>query len=177
VSTAREVLEGLHRMGIELMLDDFGTGYSSLSYLQLFPFDYVKIDRPFVKHTGSDRANNAITSAILQMASRPGIARRGGGCRNASGCAGSAADGLQFRSGKLLSPHPWKLSRPWRQLRHYVGPAPLVPTVRPALGQGKGHGAGDTLVLPDSPTLVLPADMNAENTINDDAVPERDLAG
>jgi len=56
-------------MGIELMLDDFGTGYSSLSYLQLFPFDYVKIDRPFVKRTGSERANNAITSAILQMTS------------------------------------------------------------------------------------------------------------
>lgn len=69
VGAAREVLQRLHEMGIELMLDDFGTGYSSLSYLQLFPFDYLKIDRPFVNRTGSEQANNRITSAVLQMAS------------------------------------------------------------------------------------------------------------
>ena len=47
-------------MGIQLMLDDFGTGYSSSSNLQLFPFDFVKIDRPFVNSTGSDQANTSM---------------------------------------------------------------------------------------------------------------------
>ena len=73
VGAAREVLDRLHSMGIELMLDDFGTGYSSLSYLQLFPFDYLKIDRPLVNRTGLNAADNGITSAVLQMASSLGL--------------------------------------------------------------------------------------------------------
>lgn len=70
---AREVLDALHRLGVEIMLDDFGTGYSSLSYLQLFPFDYVKIDRPFVDRPGSERTNSAVAAAIVQMASGLGL--------------------------------------------------------------------------------------------------------
>lgn len=70
---AREILEGLHDLGIEMMLDDFGTGYSSLSYLQLFPFSYVKIDRPFVDRAGSAHANTAIAAAIVQMTNSLGL--------------------------------------------------------------------------------------------------------
>ncbi|MDY6945139.1 MAG: bifunctional diguanylate cyclase/phosphodiesterase [Pseudomonadota bacterium] len=70
---ARDVLDGLHDLGIEMMLDDFGTGYSSLSYLQLFPFSYVKIDRPFVDRAGSAHANSAIAAAIVQMTASLGL--------------------------------------------------------------------------------------------------------
>jgi EAL domain-containing protein (putative c-di-GMP-specific phosphodiesterase class I) len=70
---AREVLDALHKLGVEMMLDDFGTGYSSLSYLQLFPFDYVKIDRPFVDRPGAERTNSAIAAAIVQMAAGLGL--------------------------------------------------------------------------------------------------------
>jgi diguanylate cyclase (GGDEF)-like protein len=70
---ARETLDELHDLGVEMMLDDFGTGYSSLSHLQLFPFDYVKIDRPLVGRTGSQRANSAIAAAIVQMAASLGL--------------------------------------------------------------------------------------------------------
>ncbi|HEY6484002.1 MAG TPA: bifunctional diguanylate cyclase/phosphodiesterase [Steroidobacteraceae bacterium] len=68
VGAARETLDRLHGMGIQLMLDDFGTGYSSLSYLQLFPFDFVKIDRPFVNRTGTGQANTGMMAALVQMA-------------------------------------------------------------------------------------------------------------
>jgi diguanylate cyclase (GGDEF)-like protein len=68
VGAARETLDQLHGLGVQLMLDDFGTGYSSLSYLQLFPFDFVKIERPFVNLMASDQANTGMTAAMLQMA-------------------------------------------------------------------------------------------------------------
>ncbi|MDP9007333.1 MAG: bifunctional diguanylate cyclase/phosphodiesterase [Pseudomonadota bacterium] len=68
VGAARETLDRLHSMGVQLMLDDFGTGYSSLSNLQLFPFDFVKIDRPFVNRTGSDHANASMMAAMVQIA-------------------------------------------------------------------------------------------------------------
>jgi diguanylate cyclase (GGDEF)-like protein len=68
VGAARETLDRLHSMGVQLMLDDFGTGYSSLSNLQLFPFDFVKIDRPFVNSSGSDQANASMISAMVQIA-------------------------------------------------------------------------------------------------------------
>jgi diguanylate cyclase (GGDEF)-like protein len=70
---AREVLDAVHKLGVEMMLDDFGTGYSSLSYLQLFPFDYVKIDRPFVDRPGAERTNSALAAAIVQLAAGLGL--------------------------------------------------------------------------------------------------------
>lgn len=73
VGAARETLARLHAMGVQLMFDDFGTGYSSLSYLQLFPFTYVKIDRPFVSRSGQDRADSGVTGAMVQMASSLGL--------------------------------------------------------------------------------------------------------
>jgi EAL domain-containing protein (putative c-di-GMP-specific phosphodiesterase class I) len=68
VAAARESLQRLHEMGIQLMLDDFGTGYSSLSNLQLFPFDTVKIDCPFVDRRGVFQANMSMVAAMIQLA-------------------------------------------------------------------------------------------------------------
>ena len=69
VGAAREALERLHALGIGLMLDDFGTGFTSLSNLQLFPFDFVKIERPFVNLNDAEQANTGMMAAMVQMAS------------------------------------------------------------------------------------------------------------
>ncbi len=73
VGEARQVLRRLHDLGIELMLDDFGTGYSSLNHLELFPFDFVKIDRPFVSRLGAEDANRGIMAAVVQIAANLGL--------------------------------------------------------------------------------------------------------
>ncbi len=72
-------------MGIELMLDDFGTGYSSLNHLELFPFDFVKIDRPFVSRPGAEDANRGIHLGGGADCVEPGAQGDCGAGRDAAG--------------------------------------------------------------------------------------------
>ena len=49
-----DTITKLKSLGCTIALDDFGTGFSSLMLLSKLPIDFVKIDRSFVKHIGSD---------------------------------------------------------------------------------------------------------------------------
>lgn len=60
-------LKQLSNMGIKISIDDFGTGYSSLSYLNIFPLNYLKIDRAFVKDITSVE-NATLARAIVTLA-------------------------------------------------------------------------------------------------------------
>lgn len=65
IKGARETIDHLRAIGIEVWLDDFGTGYSSLSYLQNFELDGVKLDRSFIQEIGrTDKATRIVRSMI-----------------------------------------------------------------------------------------------------------------
>ncbi|MBD2578224.1 GGDEF domain-containing response regulator [Oscillatoria sp. FACHB-1406] len=66
-------LNAFKALGMTLAIDDFGTGYSSLNYLRQFPFNVVKIDPCFIQNLVDNYANQAIISAIIQMAHALGI--------------------------------------------------------------------------------------------------------
>jgi diguanylate cyclase (GGDEF)-like protein len=61
-------LQQLRRRGVGLAIDDFGTGYSALAHLKRYPVSELKIDRGFVAGLGQDRYDDALVSAILQLA-------------------------------------------------------------------------------------------------------------
>jgi diguanylate cyclase (GGDEF)-like protein len=65
---ARDLLNAMKALNLQLALDDFGTGYSSLSYLTSFPIDIVKIDRSFVTKMLSNEQDYQIVVAILTLA-------------------------------------------------------------------------------------------------------------
>ena len=65
IKTARETIDHLRAIGIEVWLDDFGTGYSSLSYLQNFELDGIKLDRGFIQELGrTDKATRIVRAMI-----------------------------------------------------------------------------------------------------------------
>jgi len=162
VTTARAVLDALHDMGIELMLDDFGSGYSSLSYLQLFPFDYVKIDRPFVSRTGSERANNAIIAAIVQMASNLGLRAVAEVVETRAAARTLLQMGCTFGQGYFFSP-PVEAEAAFQQLRS------TRPVSVSESGSEPETQVGADVAEDDSPTVMLPAGMILESRIRDDS--------
>ena len=99
IGAAKEILERLHDMGIQLMLDDFGTGYSSLTHLQLFPFDCVKIDRPLASRSGSQQADHQITSAMVRMVSSLGLKTIGEVVETEAGAEALQRAGCDFGQG------------------------------------------------------------------------------
>jgi diguanylate cyclase len=66
--SALSQLKTVQDLGVRLSVDDFGTGYSSLSYLKIFPLDYLKIDRSFVRDLESSESDREIVRTIINMA-------------------------------------------------------------------------------------------------------------
>ncbi|RYX81215.1 EAL domain-containing protein [bacterium] len=62
------VLEELKALGVRLAIDDFGTGYSSLAYLRVFPVDFLKIDRQFVRGVGQNAGGEIILNSMIDLA-------------------------------------------------------------------------------------------------------------
>jgi diguanylate cyclase (GGDEF)-like protein len=152
VSGAREVLERLHGMGIQLMLDDFGTGYSSLNYLQLFPFDYLKIDRPLVDRTGSEQTNGALTSAMIQIAFSLGLTPIAEVVETQATALALQEMGCNFGQGYF-----------------FCAPLEAEDALQCLRGGGFNLPAGDREEAErswndDSPTLMLPIPTNAEHS-------------
>ena len=66
-------LQQAKALGTRVALDDFGTGQSSLSHLRQFPFDFLKIDREFIRNVDNDANDASLVKAIVQLAHAFGI--------------------------------------------------------------------------------------------------------
>jgi EAL domain-containing protein (putative c-di-GMP-specific phosphodiesterase class I) len=145
VAGARECLDRLHGMGIELVLDDFGTGYSSLSNLQLFPFDLVKIDCPFVDRRGVFQSNMSMVAAMIQLAASLDLTTVAEIIDGEAAAAALKAMGCRYGQGYYFSP-PLESADAYEKLR---GQQPLEPLhgSRPPVRTAVDKNASDTLVM------------------------------
>jgi diguanylate cyclase (GGDEF)-like protein/PAS domain S-box-containing protein len=63
------ILEKVRALGVHVAIDDFGTGYSSMSYILRFPVDRIKIDQSFIRNMTANSGSNAVTNAVIALAS------------------------------------------------------------------------------------------------------------
>jgi diguanylate cyclase (GGDEF)-like protein len=61
-------LQQVKALGARIALDDFGSGQSSLSHLRQFPFDFLKIDREFIRNADTDTNEASLVQAMIQLA-------------------------------------------------------------------------------------------------------------
>ncbi|TDF39168.1 EAL domain-containing protein [Alteromonadaceae bacterium M269] len=61
------IMQQIREMGIRFALDDFGSGYASFDSLQSLPFDYLKVDKRFLKEVTENPKNAAIARSIIQV--------------------------------------------------------------------------------------------------------------
>jgi EAL domain-containing protein (putative c-di-GMP-specific phosphodiesterase class I) len=102
LEVAKETLQALRWMSVQLAMDDFGTGYSSLSSLSQLPLDILKIDQSFVARLDHDAEGRAIVYAIMSLASALGVRVTGEGIETPEQLSTLIELGCQYGQGHLL---------------------------------------------------------------------------
>ena len=100
---AMQTMQSLAQIGFRLAIDDFGTGYSSMSYLKRFSVHKLKIDQSFVRDLGRDRNDQAIVTAIIQMAHSLGMSAIAEGVESADQLAFLLSRGCDSLQGYFFS--------------------------------------------------------------------------
>ncbi|MDX6699631.1 MAG: hypothetical protein QOE65_3028 [Solirubrobacteraceae bacterium] len=70
---ARQVLESISRLGVQLAIDDFGSGNSSLGYLKRLPVSVLKIDKSFVMNMLQDGDDATIVRSTVDLGHNLGL--------------------------------------------------------------------------------------------------------
>lgn len=93
------IFETLKTHGIRFAIDDFGTEHSNLDLLSRFPFDFVKIDRQFVRQV--DAGGAELITGIVAVARHFGLQVIAEGVETESQHAALRDAGVPFGQGYL----------------------------------------------------------------------------
>lgn len=95
--------------GFQLAIDDFGSGYSSLAYLQRFDFDFVKIDKSFVRVARETARKRDLCAAIVSIGRAMNVEVVAEGIETTDQCHRLAGLGCNWGQGYLFG-RPMELS-------------------------------------------------------------------
>jgi diguanylate cyclase (GGDEF)-like protein len=74
LNDAIEFISRIRQLGCKVSLDDFGVGFSSFSYLKHLKVDTLKIDGSFIRDIASNRDDQILVKALVDVARGLGIA-------------------------------------------------------------------------------------------------------
>ena len=115
---ARELAEGLTRLGCRFALDDFGVGFASFYYLKHLPIHYLKIDGDFIRDLPRSRTDQLVVKALVEISRGLGIQTVGECVENAEILEMIRAYGVDYAQG-------WETGRPG-EVENVIGPAPAL---------------------------------------------------
>jgi len=121
---ARERLDQLAALGVQICIDDFGTGYTSLGQLKDLPVSGLKVDSSFVAAMAGDPSSALIVQSIIDLGHHLGLTTVAEGVETAADAATLRRYGCDAAQGYYLSrPVPAAALDRWRNA-HPTPPAP-----------------------------------------------------
>lgn len=103
-------LRRLKDFGVKLALDDYGAGSSSLNFLHNYPFEFIKLDRSFVRTLKSSDKNLSLVKALHDLGSDFGYHLVAEGIESEAMLKKLQTVGCEFGQGYHIS-RPAKMSR------------------------------------------------------------------
>ena len=124
---AREILERLAALGVEVAIDDYGTGYSNLAYLAGLAVHELKIDRTFVQDMTRQATHATIVASTAGLTSSLGLRLVAEGVEDAATWEMLGALGCDVAQGFYLArPLPAAEIALWLHTRESAKRAPHV---------------------------------------------------
>jgi diguanylate cyclase (GGDEF)-like protein len=125
IPRAQDFAQRLAALGCRFALDDFGAAFASFYYLKHLPFDYLKIDGEFVRGCVTDRTDQLVIQAVVDIA-------RGLGKRTVAEMVGDEATMELVRSLGVDHAQGFHVGRPAPLARWLVDRKPADPRRAPA---------------------------------------------
>jgi len=65
-------LKKLRKLGVKLALDDYGTSLSSFNYIHSYPFEFIKLDRSFIRGLSTNDKHLTLVTALQALGNQFG---------------------------------------------------------------------------------------------------------